>query len=162
MNRTRLGDKISQIMARNNITQQTFAAGSKLSQGSIVRLESRQMRPGPETLYKLCHCTAITDADQIDILCEHLRDEIERGGKLQDSIAINPANRNTLNYATFDEIHKAADTITDIARSRPDVAALLLDLATVVQSLQNQQAPNLTLMAAEPPATYTTKKGKKK
>jgi transcriptional regulator with XRE-family HTH domain len=135
--KTKLGLKLGQLMIRNRITQKQLAEGSDISQTSIVKLRSKGMRPGPETLHKICNCSSISADDQIELVIEHLRDEMHRAGKSQESVEIAVARIDSFT----DAIQRDADRIADVARDRKDIAELLHGICRMVSGLKHTDPP---------------------
>jgi len=144
-NSTRLGRKLGRIMSRNGLTQLAFSQSADIANATVAKVRSYGMRPGPEMLKTLCNCPAIARADGVELLCEHLRDEIDRAGFLQDEIQISAGTVRP----TVAEIDRDLDIIRDAVTEREDVRLLIHDLALVVRSLQQTEAPMMLKVAEE-------------
>ncbi len=153
---TRLGRKLGRVMSRNGLTQLAFAKKANVANATVAKVRSYGMRPGPEMLHLLCNCPAIDRTDGVELLCEHLRDEIDRAGFLQDEITIDAGRAR----ASVEAIDRDLDAIREAVAEREDVRLLIHDLAVVVRSLQQTEAPSM-LRAAESTTEYRTKKRRK-
>ncbi len=84
---TYLSKQLLGLMARERITQVQFAALSGLSQSTFSQILGRGDRPRAATLRVIC--TSLPNPrDGLDILIAHLRDEVDRAGRLQSEVAI--------------------------------------------------------------------------
>ena len=130
------------MLTREDKSETWLATLTGVSAPTINRLN--QHRISPESLRALCTRTPAPYA--LEILIAHLRDEIERAGRLQSEGQIEAAN-------------VRADDLTLLAieaQSNPDLRDMLHDLANLVRRYQRHQTET-ELMVAEPQAPYGKK-----
>jgi transcriptional regulator with XRE-family HTH domain len=140
-----LGAALSNLISIKKTNQIKVAEKSGVSQPAINRI-IQGARPTPETLKLITN--AWEKKDGIALLIEHLRDEIERSGQLNDEINITPRDG--------DDYNTLADTLISAARIDHDVRALLIDLANLINRSQT-----LSIAAETGPDYKTKSKGKK-
>ena len=82
-----LSQSINALVSTRGITLAELASNIGLSQSALSKLAGYSRRPDAQSLKALC--TQLPEArDGIDLLTAHLRDEIERAGRLQSEINI--------------------------------------------------------------------------
>jgi hypothetical protein len=122
VNTTHITATIRAILERENKPESWLATLVGISAPTINRLT--QHRVSPESLKALC--TKTPSAYGLEILIAHLRDEIDRSGRLQTEIKIDAA-------AT------SADDFTLLAieaQTNPDLADVLHSMASMIRTAQ--------------------------
>jgi len=151
MKSSRLGREIGVVLARLGLTQVAYSASCDLANTTVSKLRVQGMRPGPGTLRSICQARSIDRADGVDLLCCHLRDEIEHAGFPQEDVNVAPGRRRSAAPADVDW---ALDVLREAA-VRPDVLHVVCDLALVCRALVAAEAP---LLAAEGRSPWGGKK----
>lgn len=143
---TNLSSTLRALIVTGKETASKFALERGLSQSTISRLIAEDRRIDPETLRTLA---THDDKEGLEILIAHLRDEIDRSGRLQSEVQIDAAD------VRLDDLTLLATE----AQTNPDLRAMLHDMASLVRRYQTNEAAQL--MAAEEQAPYGAKKPKK-
>lgn len=152
---TLIGKAVLRELDARNITQVQLAARAGIHHTVITKLIAGR-RPSPETLRAICN--SWEDAElELGLLCEHLRDEIDRAGKLQDEIDVQPSG---VVHKNPDDLDKDLDIIRQEAMEHHDVYDLLHDLAGMIR--RNREGTGPALKVAEPSAEYKVKRARKK
>jgi transcriptional regulator with XRE-family HTH domain len=150
--KTNLGKSLMSYLSRTNQTQWTLAGLAGITHTALSRIISQDRRPDPKTIKQLC--LAIPRPDGAEVLCGHLRDEIERCGFLQREVTVVSKLRGE--QIDIEAIDRIQDRLAAVARRRRDVRELLIALADVCDGLDETQAPDM-LRAAEVSGTeYAT------
>jgi transcriptional regulator with XRE-family HTH domain len=143
MGTTYLSKQLLGLMAREKITQVQFAALSGLSQSTFSQILGRGDRPRAATLKVLC--TSLPNpGDGLDILIAHLRDEVDRSGRLQSEVAIDVDGR---------VLPDTVRILAEEASKDPELRGLLEQMANMCLTRPLPPAR----MVAEDPAKYPKK-----
>ena len=144
MELTHITTTIRAILAREDESESWLAGLTGVSPPTINRLT--QHRVSPETLRALC--TRAPKNYGVEILISHLRDEIDRSGRLQSEVQIESV------LASPDDLSLLASE----AQTNPDLQAMIHDMANLIRRHHAALATPQMLMAAEDQARYGTKK----
>lgn len=154
MARTHLSHALLALAASDSA--RALAERCQISPSTLSKLISSDRRIDVDTLHKLCSIE--TDSrGGLELLLAHLRDEVDRGGRLQTEVSI------TADDSTHDDDIRllAAESPSD-----PELRAVLHDLAQLIRSARARektyQQVSLELVVAEtPPAENPTETARK-
>lgn len=146
-----LGIHLRVEMDNAKISQLQFAGRIGLRQSTINAIINTGARPQPDSMAAIVRYDWPERSTGINLLMEHLRDEITRA-QLKKS---HPTARILMRSAVTDrpEIDHVLDSIRAHARSNPDLLRLLSDLLIILGE-QREELP----MVAEEKAKYTVRK----
>lgn len=151
---TNFARAVFRAIDEKNVTQAALAKRSGLTQPTIARIIGQNRRPDVSTLRALCNCWDDT-ACELGLLCEHLRDEICRAGKLEGDIVLHPKEQPRNG-------HQALDADLDLIRSEAveheDMKGLLADMANIIRRHRSRRQLRL---AAEDRPPYPRKDSEK-
>lgn len=106
------------------LTLTDIAQATGIAQSSLSRLIAENRRPDVDTLRALCVKSPCDEAGKLDLLLAHLRDEVDRAGRLQTDVRISRGERPT------DDLAILADELQDeYARGSSELRDLLHGLA---------------------------------
>lgn len=134
---THIQTALNYVCTRRGTTVTALAAAAGLYQSTLSRAMSGT-RLDPDSLRKLC--TRSQPADGLEILMGHLRDEIDRAGRLQTEIRIQADTADTP-----DDLRLLASE----CKHDETLRHLLHDIADLIR-----RRPISTLAAAETPPDY--------
>lgn len=154
--RTHLANALLKHLERSELTQAQLAELAKVSQSTIARMISSHRRPDVDTLKALCNCWDDSHVE-IGLLCEHLRDEIDRAGKLQESVDVKPSGRAVTEIGQVD---RDLDLLREEAKEHGDARELLHELAQIIR--RHRHAQPAVLKVAEDRESYGTSTHKRK
>lgn len=156
-----LGRSIQLALERADQTQIQLARAAGITAGHLSHICAGARRAEPPTLAALWQCSIWQDpADRARIMIGHLRDEMARAGWGQRrDIALYARPRPA---SARGAVRAALHTLLDHAGAE-DVAALIIDLADVVQrgASADIYAPEKIHMAAETKSDYKTENTQK-
>jgi len=150
-----IGIAIEAALARHKWNRTTLAEKTNLTHPTISRLIAGR-RPTADILEAVCHAWG-NPKTEINILCEHLRDEIRRANRLTEEIMIAPTGANN---AGQQDVAKHLDIIRQEAKDNADVRHLIAELANMIERYQAAQ-PRRYRMVAETQTEYKTKRPKR-
>jgi transcriptional regulator with XRE-family HTH domain len=130
MTPSHLAHALTALASRRGLTLTELADQAKLSQGTLSRLASRDQRPDVQSLQALC-MKQPDPRDGLELLLAHLRDEVDRAGRLQTEVTITADGQDTP-----DDIRLLAAQ----AQSDPEMRAILHDLAQLVRVIHRRIA----------------------
>lgn len=172
MKLSHLGKTLAALMSKTGETTSAIAARAQVTQPTISRLADAARRIDVETLRSLC-ATQMDPRDGLEILIAHLRDEIDRSGRLQTEIQINADERTTeadirlLAEASLHDpqLRGLLAQMADFLRSHPlilednDLASGTALAADVQRRLQKNAADDFPRSTPIPRAQKPTAKG---
>ena len=147
---TNFARAIARKLNEEKMTQADLARLSSLGQSTIARLTNENRRPDIDTLKALCGCWSDANSE-LGLLCEHLRDEIHRAGKLDGEITLRPTGQPQKNNGRIDE---NLDLIRSEALDHDDMESLIEDVATIIR--RNRSRKNIKI-AADPRGPWPVK-----
>lgn len=131
MNVTNISNTIRAQIGREEGTALAYANARDIPPSTLNRLLNQQQRVDPETLKTLC---THHDKNGIEILIAHLRDEIDRSGRLQSEIQIDAAAPTDDDWTLLQRE----------SQTNHDLRAIVADMARLIR---RHQAHTLTMMA---------------
>lgn len=153
--KTRWGIHLSKLCSNNKRTLTDLALCAKCSGGLLSRyISGRLDRPTPEILKAVGACW--TRPEQVELVAEHLHDEICRAGLLDNEFVI---NTNALSHQP-DDLVENLDALKVLAQQNRPVRILLADLRVVLEGAVRRGHFDQHLKVAEQKATYTKAKDK--
>lgn len=130
MKTSHLSHALNALVSRRGTTLTELADQAGLSQGTLSRLASRDQRPDMPSLRAIC--TQIPElSDGLDLLLAHLRDEVERAGRLQTEVTIMADGQDTP-----DDIR----LLVEQCQSDDEMRAILHDLAQLVRAIRRKNS----------------------
>jgi len=142
-------------LKKRNWSQADLATRAQVHQTVVTRL-IKGLRPTSLVLRKICSAWG-TPKTELRLLCQHLRDEIKRAGKLHQSITVQPSG---YECAAPTQVDADLDMIREEAQNHDDVRQLLTDLADMIRRHRAAQ-PHPYAMVADKQAEYKTKRPKR-
>jgi transcriptional regulator with XRE-family HTH domain len=148
------GIAVASALRKVGLKQYELATRAGLTHPTVTRL-IKGRRPSPEILEAICNAFG-DPVLEIGILCDHLRDEIKRAGKLTTDIELLPSGSCPKNGLT--QLDHDLDTLRSDS-DHEDMRDLIHDLAEMVRRHRRQSSTKL-MMVAESKPTYQTKNKK--
>lgn len=125
---TRWGQKLGELCAQHAMSLVQLGSKAGCSHALLSRyISGRLSRPTADILRSVGECWG--RADRVDLVAEHLHDEIERAGLLDSEIRLEKR-------AASDEptrLDRTIDRLATLAENRPAVQNLLSDLVIVLE-----------------------------
>lgn len=150
--KSNLGIHIAATLQANQISQLQLSKTIGIRQSTINAIINEGSRPQPDSLAALTGYDWPEKNSGVNLLLEHLRDEIDRA-RLRESHPKAHIQMKVV-VTTDATIDNVIDSLRAHAQVNADVYKLLADLLTLLDD-QDQQ---ITKIAADPRASYKTKK----
>ncbi len=139
MNRFRRQRAIENLTELGNLHGMSFrdiATKANIASSTLSKLQSGR-RPSERILRQLC--SIWSENENMELLIEHLRDEIERSGYSPVDIDILPSGQPPVSEVELDTSLK---NLRELAFKSPEVKQMLLDLDTITQAVDVKRLKN--------------------